>query len=459
MGLLQTQKEIATKTGYPLYYCQDLPPRTLFKKASIEGNSGIQPVYVDIKEAQGILHIRNGILTNFMLTPGFYFIDNTTPTTYGYGQHSFILTPEQLRLHSFPLLGEHVYFVNLKPISDVIVDFEKPITYNCSNGLYNVNCKLSFDVCVSNPVALFKTVVKNGDTEHYLTENLFQSISNMLRKHVLQQFEIFSKQNVSHNFLKQNKIVLLQNFEQKTSSLLQIGLSIVNIEIDELLFTLPPNNDIPANTIYAQPQLTTQHSEQTNVAFSQMQQQQPNSQNDYQMQQFYNQNQNQAPQQMRTSAFHQEFNVSDIGTPQEPYRKDSVKPETIEGLNLSFEEDNAPMYTQQNYQNQSMHGNAQSFTLFSNEWLCPSCKNEASGNVCGFCGYRREVGNQPIIPAPTQNGQWQCNNCGLVNSLKFCSNCGSPKPVQNNNVCKNCGYRPENPNMLPKFCPECGSKF
>lgn len=32
--------------------------------------------------------------------------------------------------------------------------------------------------------------------------------------------------------------------------------------------------------------------------------------------------------------------------------------------------------------------------------------------------------------------------------------------VQMNTVrCRNCGWQPENPNQMPKFCPECGNRF
>ena len=47
---------------------------------------------------------------------------------------------------------------------------------------------------------------------------------------------------------------------------------------------------------------------------------------------------------------------------------------------------------------------------------------------------------------------WKCS-CGTENTGKFCTNCGNPKPK--NDECKNCG------NKLAegtKFCPNCGEK-
>ncbi len=54
-----------------------------------------------------------------------------------------------------------------------------------------------------------------------------------------------------------------------------------------------------------------------------------------------------------------------------------------------------------------------------------------------------------------QGNQWACV-CGTQNSGKFCTECGAKKPVYQ---CSKCGFKPANPQMPPKFCPECGDKF
>ena len=71
------------------------------------------------------------------------------------------------------------------------------------------------------------------------------------------------------------------------------------------------------------------------------------------------------------------------------------------------------------------------------------------------------AGNQNM-----NNGSWQCS-CGMVNSGKFCAQCGQPRPAMNasgysqmNSVrCTNCGWQPSYPNQTPKFCPECGNRI
>lgn len=71
------------------------------------------------------------------------------------------------------------------------------------------------------------------------------------------------------------------------------------------------------------------------------------------------------------------------------------------------------------------------------------------------------AGNQAL-----NQESWQCS-CGMVNSGKFCAQCGQPRPAMNvsgysqmNSVrCNNCGWQPSDPNQTPKFCPECGNRI
>ena len=69
------------------------------------------------------------------------------------------------------------------------------------------------------------------------------------------------------------------------------------------------------------------------------------------------------------------------------------------------------------------------------------------------------MGQQQQQQAPQQQaapaGGWTCS-CGAVNSGKFCSEFGSPKPAApKKRFCGNCGAQLTEGQ---KFCPECGTK-
>ena len=73
-------------------------------------------------------------------------------------------------------------------------------------------------------------------------------------------------------------------------------------------------------------------------------------------------------------------------------------------------------------------------------------------NFCPECGAKK-----PQVPVA--NASWTCS-CGAVNTGKFCTNCGSPKPAMKPRYrCDKCGWEPEDPTNPPKFCPNCGDPF
>ena len=78
----------------------------------------------------------------------------------------------------------------------------------------------------------------------------------------------------------------------------------------------------------------------------------------------------------------------------------------------------------------------------ADSWPC-ACGAVNTGKFCTNCGQ----------PKPEPAG-WTCA-CGAQNSGNFCTNCGSPKPAAPV-VCPKCGFKPE---PGTKFCPNCGEKL
>ncbi len=76
-------------------------------------------------------------------------------------------------------------------------------------------------------------------------------------------------------------------------------------------------------------------------------------------------------------------------------------------------------------------------------WKC-ECGVVNTGKFCSECGK----------PEPKKPDGWKCE-CGTVNTGKFCSECGKSAPPQKIK-CDKCGFEPDISNGVPKFCPNCG---
>jgi len=81
-----------------------------------------------------------------------------------------------------------------------------------------------------------------------------------------------------------------------------------------------------------------------------------------------------------------------------------------------------------------------------NQWIC-TCGAASTLKFCGNCGAPK--------PQPPQDTEWICT-CGTTNTLKFCGNCGTPRPAPVRS-CGKCGWELPALGDRPKFCPNCGN--
>lgn len=100
---------------------------------------------------------------------------------------------------------------------------------------------------------------------------------------------------------------------------------------------------------------------------------------------------------------------------------------------------NAQSLFEMSQNNQTLTQNTDSI----DEWKC-SCGNISRGKFCTECGSKK----------PVTNDTWKCPSCGNLNSGKFCPECGEKKPQ--GAKCDKCGW---SSNEAVKFCPECGNKL
>ena len=78
------------------------------------------------------------------------------------------------------------------------------------------------------------------------------------------------------------------------------------------------------------------------------------------------------------------------------------------------------------------------------------------------CGHQNTGGNfcSSCGKKKPEAATWQCS-CGHTNTGVFCSQCGTKRPEAQETplACSNCGWKPEAAASKPAFCPECGTAF
>lgn len=455
MGLLLTNQDSFNRAGAPFYFCDNLPNMTLFKKASINGDSSTSKIpFVCIKQNQGIFVLDNGVITDFCFAEGIYSFDDTMPPSCIFGdKNPQYMTHGEVMFNPLPFFktGRTVYFINFSPLPFVQLYTENPVKYFNNGSEREIKVEGSFSIDLTDPFKLFSKIVRNDNKEHFLTDVFEKKIEEDVEKGMVDAILDYSNHQVPFHILCQNKSDIIQRTLNSLAFPSILGIGVCNLEISDIVFVdnapRMMNIDVevqqpiqPLQIPYQPMPIPAPVDEYEGFSVESLGQisEQPTVEEKKEIE-------NSAPNLSDNNAFvfsglDEEFN----GFNNKPSVSDKVVTTT-------------PMPSAYPFSN-------------DNEWLCPSCKNDAIGDICGFCGHKRVRTNliqnttQPStivtpISVQTQNNQWICSNCGSTNASKFCSNCGSPKPQEIKTSCANCGWKPANPQQPPRFCPECGTKY
>ena len=142
------------------------------------------------------------------------------------------------------------------------------------------------------------------------------------------------------------------------------------------------------------------------------------------------------------------------------------------GMNMAGGAGNGGFAAAQDFYNKGQQQQKPAYSTVNN-WTC-ECGTVNTGKFCTECGKPKPTETSWTCvcgtvntgkfctecgkPKPEKTG-WVCS-CGAVNKGKFCTQCGKPKPASEPLYrCDKCGWEPEDPKNPPKFCPQCGDPF
>ena len=110
-----------------------------------------------------------------------------------------------------------------------------------------------------------------------------------------------------------------------------------------------------------------------------------------------------------------------------------------------------PMFAFAGMNMASKAGGIDANTLFAMEQESNETKN--TNDVEALVSSKEE---QKVESKQQDLKEWTCK-CGVKNSGKFCTECGSKKPATYK--CDKCGWEPKDKTAKPKFCANCGDVF
>ncbi len=389
---------------------------------------------IAVNEGQCMIIVEQGEIVEFSADAGKFVYDSSTEASLLTGEldENTLLDTVKNLVNRFSFGGntgndQRVYYFNIKEVKGNLFGTRNPIPFRVVDtnvGLdldTTARCNGSYSFRIVDPLVFYKNVCGNV-THDYKTSDITGFMKDELVDALQPALAKISAQGVRYSAIPDyaDDITEILNEELKEAWFQKRGIEIVSMNLNPI--TIP---------------------EEDEKMFRQLQQEMAKKKSELQIDIMKNQNGLLGVdlEKQRIAAMHAAASNEAVGP-------------MFAFANMNMAGTAAGMYTNQNMQASPVNVAAQMYTMnqvnqMQNGWTC-SCGHVNTGKFCTECGAKK--------PEEAQSG-WTCS-CGQVNTGKFCTECGAKKPEAVAAVkCGKCGWTPENPSQVPKFCPECGESF
>lgn len=440
MGLIQALKGAVGSSLADQWkeyiYCDSLPTDVLMKKgakrtssrsSNTKGSDNIitNGSIVAVNEGQCMIIVENGKVVDLCAEAGAYKYDTSlAPSVFTGGLGKGIVDTFKLIGKRFTFGGDtgadqRVYFVNTKEIIGNKYGTLNPVPFRVVDrniGLdvdISVRCNGEYSYKITNPI-LFYTNIASNVTDEYVRQSIDSQLKTELLTALQPAFAKISEQGVRYSALPGHTTEIADNLNDVLSAkwkdlrgieVASFGINSINAnEEDEKMIKELQSRAVLRDPTMAGATLVGAQAEAMKAAAS---------------------NENGAM-----------MGFMGLGMAQ-----------SAGGFNASnlYSMGAQQQYQQQQYQQPQQQPQQ---AAGANSWVCGKCGHTNTGNFCMECGEKK--------PQPTTS--WTCS-CGTTNTGKFCMNCGNKRPENRTFVCDKCGWKPTDPNNIPKFCPNCGDPF
>ena len=249
MGLILTKNENLAIANHSYFYCDEIPAKVLFKKASIRTNSDMPPTHILVKQNQGFLVLENGKVSDFCFSEGFYHINNNTSASYIFGdKDEKKISFDDIFDKEIPFIFEEkiIYFINFTPVNNITIHPPQSISFIEKGKSNPLILDGKFDLELIDPLKLFFTIVKTNAEVHSLTDTVIYKFKTELEENLINLISEYSSKRISYSSLCLQKNALIQNSKKSISLTEKLGIGVCNMEIKSIELThKPPKPVLP----------------------------------------------------------------------------------------------------------------------------------------------------------------------------------------------------------------------